>query len=299
MTVGANDANQGGALGFERAMYEFACTRLLAAAKGGQPGQAGSSQQTAAPTSKAIDDEAKRLFRAAFDDLQAKNYDQAISNFKAGLMLHPADALAHYHLGRAYLEIKKSDSAVLAKNEFNASLQLDPNSKVADQARRNLEALATVADAPAMSATDARVWLDCKASGVVTEGRYRERERSHRWEIQYVYVIDKTQGDAGIYNFENRSISWINRRGHGWEATIDNARVLVQQQRETDSDEYHHKYDYTWVIDRKTLEYQHYGLKQLNELKNPKEASWTSYSLNGQCQMVPPKPLGADPENKF
>src|SRR5580693_9120989 len=60
----------------------------------------------------------------AYRSLLAKDYDQAVAQFRAGLAQQPGNAMAHKDL--AYTLLKTGD-AVEARDQFEAAMKLDPH----------------------------------------------------------------------------------------------------------------------------------------------------------------------------
>jgi len=58
---------------------------------------------------------------------EAGNYSMAMNTLRALISQNPADATAHYWMGRCYIEVRDYDNAI---NEFGKALQLTPNSSV-------------------------------------------------------------------------------------------------------------------------------------------------------------------------
>ena len=66
------------------------------------------------------------------------NYADAAIWFEKALAIDPKRAIAYYNLGDAWLQLNRSADA---KKAFEQFLQLQPNAKVAPQAREKLQML--------------------------------------------------------------------------------------------------------------------------------------------------------------
>jgi formylglycine-generating enzyme len=75
------------------------------------------------------------LFAQGYDLFMAGKYEQARDKFQQGIAEDPTNALALFYLGEAYRGL---NDMVTAKRCYEASLKLDPNSKVAEEARKRL-----------------------------------------------------------------------------------------------------------------------------------------------------------------
>ena len=86
-------------------------------------------------TLAAAQDNAQQLFFQGFDLLKAGKGREAAAKFEAGLKVEPGNALARHFLGEAYLSTGEKN---LAEEQYRKSLELDPNSQVAADARKRL-----------------------------------------------------------------------------------------------------------------------------------------------------------------
>lgn len=88
------------------------------------------------------------VLKEAYDLHQARRFAEAAAKFEEGLRLSPTRsqaAVAFYLLGDSYMQ---TGEAFKARPNFEASLQADPNSQVAPQARDRLSQLAAGGGAP-------------------------------------------------------------------------------------------------------------------------------------------------------
>jgi len=81
---------------------------------------------------------AQNQFSSAFELLKAGKPKEAAAKFEAGLKADPKNALAHYYLGEAYSALNRN---VDARKQYQASLDSDPASSVATNAKEKLAQL--------------------------------------------------------------------------------------------------------------------------------------------------------------
>ena len=78
-------------------------------------------------------------FREGYELLQRKEVQRAIERFEQGLKSEPNNALAHFYLAEAYLQLRQNDKA---KIHYKKSLQLDPNGDMSSKTKDRLNLFA-------------------------------------------------------------------------------------------------------------------------------------------------------------
>lgn len=78
---------------------------------------------------------AQKLFADGYELLKAGEAKQASAKFESGLKLDPKNALAYFYLGEAYNVQNERDKA---RKAYQQSLAIDPNSRVAADARQRV-----------------------------------------------------------------------------------------------------------------------------------------------------------------
>ena len=97
--------------------------------------------------------DAKQLFFEGFELLKAGKAKAAATKFERGLKLEPNNAEGHFYLGEAYRARKQMNKA---RQQYEASMKADENSKVAAQARERLAALTDAAGSGTAPATTSK-----------------------------------------------------------------------------------------------------------------------------------------------
>jgi formylglycine-generating enzyme required for sulfatase activity len=112
---------------------------------------------------------AQQLFFEGFESLKAGKFQDAAAKFEQGLKAEPRNALGHFYLGEAYAGLKQMDKA---QASYQKSLDVDPSSKVAADARRRLAELSAAAPAgggakPSAAVTPGTEFRDCETCPIM------------------------------------------------------------------------------------------------------------------------------------
>lgn len=79
---------------------------------------------------------AEDLFFKGYGQLKSRDYAAAVESFKKGLLLAPNDPLAHFYLAQS---LWAQGATELAMSEYRASLSIDSQSSVAQEARSHIQ----------------------------------------------------------------------------------------------------------------------------------------------------------------
>jgi tetratricopeptide (TPR) repeat protein len=127
------------------------------------PVQAQQSKPSARKPASGQPKPTQQLFYDGFEAYKADRFKDAIGLFEKGLRQDPANALAAFYLGEAY---GKTGNQAKAQEWYAASLEANPQSEVAAQARERLAAAQRGAAAPTPSpANEGPLVLVCKDEG--------------------------------------------------------------------------------------------------------------------------------------
>ncbi len=116
---------------------------------------------------------AQKLFYDGFELLKAGKPKEAAPKFEEALHAEPGNALGHFYLAEAYRSLKQTEQA---KEHYAKSLQLDPKSQVANDARARLAELTappqTAAQTGPSPGTEFQDCDVCPAMVVVPAGKF-------------------------------------------------------------------------------------------------------------------------------